>query len=565
MFGRYALGVHIGHDRGAALVEDGTLVAHVAEERLDRIKHSSSPELPLRSIRAVLATSRIQARDLGVIGISYTNVDIDRILPLLGDELRDRLATPSVEVVGVSHHESHAWSAYCTCDADEALVVVADGSGDIVDGRLEAESVYLGAADSISLLDRRLQDFGSCRWTRRNAFILPYMLEADRLKDISLGNKYEQFTYLTGFGEREAGKMMGLAPYAAPLFEPRIPHIDGLQFPLKFETGLDEIDHHWHRSGEPWHRFISSHAAGIAASAQALLEETMLAVLRALNPAGTHRTLCAAGGVFLNCQMNGRILQETKFRHLHVVPPAGDDGQSIGAAFCAYARVFGPPRRSSAPLPYLGPSYERDRIIASLDGAGLAVEELDDGPLIERLADQLAQGRVVGLLRGRSEAGPRALCHRSLLADPRGIGLKDELNRLKGRELFRPFAPAITEEDQARYFDLAAPSPYMLVATRLRAPYRQALPAIVHVDGSSRVQAVNRAREPFVHALLRAVESRTGHPVLLNTSFNLADEPIVESPEDAIATFRRSGIDLLVLEHFLVRRADPSAADLGRG
>jgi carbamoyltransferase len=554
---RYALGIHIGHDRGSALVDEGTLVAHVSEERLDRQKHSNSPELPLRSIEAVLEIGRIQPSDLGVVGISYTNVKIDSIIPLLRDETRDVLGTPSLDVLGVSHHDCHAWSSYCTCDDTEALVLVADGSGDIIDDRIESESVYVGSGDSMTLIDRRLQDFGSSRMTRRNSFVLQYMIESDRKKDISLGNKYEQFTYLTGFGQREAGKMMGLAPYADPLFRPDVPVILGLQFPLKFETGLVEIDRIWRESGEPWHSFVSRRTAAIAASGQLLLEEYMLALLNALNPTGVHRTLCTAGGVFLNCQMNGRILRETKFQRLHVVPAAGDDGQSIGAAFYAHQQAFGAPRRRSDPLPYLGLSYDRSAIQAQLRRVDLNVEEMEDAPLIERMADALAQGRVIALLRGRSESGPRALCHRSMLADPRKIGMKDYLNRLKGREVFRPFAPAVTEEDQSHYFELGTPSQYMLVATRLRPRFHEALPAIVHVDGSSRVQAVSMRKEPFVHALLRAFEARTGYPVLLNTSFNLGGEPIVETPKDAIDTFTRSNIDFLVMENHFVSRPSP--------
>ena len=248
MTGRHALGIHIGHDRGAALVSDGTLVAQIAEERLDRRKHSNSPELPLHSILAVLEIGRIRPADLGVAGISYTNVEIENIIALLRDEVRDALGTPSLNVLGVGHHDCHAWSSYCTSDVEDALIVVADGSGDIIGGRIESESVYAGSGDVISLIDRRLQDFGSSRMTRRNSFLLPYMIGADRRKGISLGNKYEQFTYLAGFGQREGGKTMGLAAYANPLFRPEVPTIRDLQFPLKFETGLLEIDRIWRQS-----------------------------------------------------------------------------------------------------------------------------------------------------------------------------------------------------------------------------------------------------------------------------------------------------------------------------
>jgi carbamoyltransferase len=559
MMGNHALGVHIGHDRGAALVSDGELVAQIAEERLDRRKHSPSPELPLRSIRAVLDLSAVRAEDLGVVGISYTGVQIERIVELLRDELRDALAVPNLDVVGLGHHECHAWAAYGTSDADRALIVVADGGGDLVGDRLEAESVYVGAGDAIELVDRRLQDVGLMNMSRRNSFVLPYMADADRGKVISLGHKYEQFTYLAGFGHREAGKTMGLAAYGQPMFVPEVPAFDGVHFPMTFETALTEIDHVWRRSGTPWHRFVEQRSADIAATGQRLLEEYMLALLTALDPGGTYGTLCAAGGVFLNCQMNGRILAERRFSEVHVVPAAGDDGLSIGAAFNAYRRVFGTVVRGSAPLPFLGPNYGDDDVRRALAPAGLLADRLDDAALIERIAVELAAGKVIGLARGRSETGPRALCHRSILADPRVVGMKDRLNALKGREPFRPFAPIVTAEDQARYFELTQLSPYMLLATRLRPALRAQLPAIVHVDGSSRVQAVARSKEPFVHSLLRAFEARSGHPVLLNTSFNLAEEPIVESPADAVATYLRSQLDALVVGSYYIDSKDRTA------
>ncbi len=560
---QHSLGVHLGHDRGAALVSDGQLIAQIAEERLDRRKHSNSPELPLKSIKAVLDTAGIRAGDLAIAGISYTNVEIDRVIHLLRDELRDALAAPQLEVLGVGHHDCHAWSTYCTSDLDAAMIVVADGSGDIIGHRVEAESVYVGSGDGIELIDRRLQDFGLARMTRRNSFLLPYMTEVDRKKQISLGHKYEQFTYLSGFGEREGGKTMGLAAYGKSLLETRIPAIEDLQFFLTFETGLTDVDRTWQNSGEPWHRFARGRAADIAATGQHLLEEYMIALLNALNPAGSHRALCGAGGVFLNCQLNGRILADTRFQRIHVVPAAGDDGLCIGAAFYTFHQAFRRLRRGADTLPFLGPSYGDTVIEEWLDYFGLQARRLGNPELAERMAADLAEGRIIGLLRGRSETGPRALCHRSILADPRDAGMKDRLNRLKGREPFRPFAPVVTEEAQVKYFELEQSSPYMLLATRLRPQFRSALPAIVHVDGSSRVQAVPDGKEPFVRALLRAFEIRTGFPMLLNTSFNLAGDPIVESPYDALVTYLRSSIDVLVMEGFYVDTKVPMRPQAG--
>jgi len=556
MSGRHCLGVHIGHDRGAALVSDGELVASIAEERLDRKKHSNSAALPMKSIEAVFNIAGIEAADLGAVGICDTKVEIGGAVPLLRHELRDLLQVPHLDVIGVDHHDCHSWSTYCTFDGDDALIVVADGAGEVIGDRIEAESVYVGFGAAIELTHRRLQEFGLTQISRRNSYLLPYMNDIDRKKEISLGHKYEQFTYIVGFGEREAGKTMGLAAYGTPLYEIATPALQDGQFSLTFQDGLAEVDRIWKASGQPWHTFVERRKADIAATGQKLLETYMVALLNALNPTGAHRTLCAAGGVFLNCQMNSLILRETKFDEMHVFPAAGDDGQCVGAAFYAYNQVFGEPKRGSAPLPYLGRRYCDSDIQYAVDKVGLRAQRLDNRELTDLVAADLAAGKVVGLLRGRSELGPRALCHRSILADPRLPGMKDHLNHLKGRELFRPFAPVVTAENQAEYFEREHPSPYMLFATCLRPQYRHCLPAVVHVDGSSRVQAVTQSQEPFVHALLRCFERHSGFPILLNTSFNLAGDPIVESPHDAIATYRNSGIDVLVMENFYLDRKD---------
>jgi carbamoyltransferase len=550
-----ALGIHIGHDRGAAIVCNGQLVAQMAEERLDRRKHSNSAELPAKSVAEVLAIAGLRGEEIGSVGVSYTNVVIGDIVEQLAPEIRELLNAPSVLIHGVGHHDCHAWSAYYTSDFDRALVLVADGAGDIVDNRIEAESLYLAEDNRLTLLERRLQDFGLARTTRRNSFNLAYMSEVDRAKQISLGRKYEQLTYLIGFGHGHAGKTMALASYANPLFTPQVPDFTDLQFPLSFEDGLVEINDLWNRSGQPWHHFVRKNAAGIAAAGQAMLEAYVTRLLKVIDSSQGGGVLCAAGGIFLNCQMNQRILTDTDFKKLHVTPAAGDDGQCIGAAFAAYDKEFGRSRRTSSVLPYLGRSYTRAEIEDRLGYFKISAILLDDEQLIRQLVRDIDKGRIVGLLRGRSEVGPRALCHRSLLADPRAEGMKDRLNIVKGRELFRPFAPVVTADAQFRYFDLAQDSPFMLLAAMVRDEYRESLPAITHVDGSARVQAMTRETDAFVYDLLKAFEAETGFPIILNTSFNVAGDPIVESPHDAIVTFLNSDIDVLVMENYYVEKS----------
>lgn len=553
-----ALGIHIGQDRGAAIVSNGRLVAQMAEERLDRRKHSNSAELPTKAIAAVLEIANLRREEIGSVGISYTNVVINDALEQLAAEIREWLNASSIPVHGIGHHDCHAWSTYYTSDFNHALVLIADGAGDIINNRIEAESLYLAEGHRLTLLSRRLQDFGLARTTRRNSFNLAYMNKLDRVKQISLGRKYEQFTYLIGFGHGHAGKTMALASYADPLFTPQVPDFTDLQFPLSFEDGLIEIDEHWKRSGQPWHHFIKSNAPAIAASGQAMLEGYMTQLLKVINSNPSGKMLCAAGGVFLNCQLNQRILTNTRFKKLHITPAAGDDGQCIGAAFAAYHKEFGRVQRTSSVLPYLGRSYSRSEIEGRLKYFRIRGTRLDDVQLIRRMVRDITKGRIVGFLRGRSEVGPRALCHRSLLADPRAEEMKDRLNLVKGRELFRPFAPVVIAEAQFHYFDLAQNSPYMLLAAMVRDEYRARLPAITHVDGSARVQAITREMDAFVYNLLKAFEAKTELPILLNTSFNVAGDPIVESPHDAIVTFLNSDIDVLVMENYYVEKRSHS-------
>lgn len=534
------------------MVKNGVLVACVSEERLDRRKHSNSPEIPLRAIRAVLDIEGISADRLAAAAISYTNVVIGDIVDQLTDELHDLLKVPTLRVFGANHHECHALSTYFTSGEKDALVVVADGAGDIVDARIEAESVFEGAGATLSFVGARLQDFGLTRTDRRNTFNPAYMHSVDREKQISLGRKYEQLTYLIGFGHGQSGKTMGLAAYAQPLFEIPAQKGVGLDFSLTFADALDQVNAIWLASGKPWHRFVKDNKAPLAASAQALIENYMVGLLNDLHRERPHEALCVAGGLFLNCKMNHEILRRTPFRRLHIFPAAGDDGQAVGAAFLAHRRVAVPSAPQVLDTAYYGPAHGTAEINDRIDHFGLYSKAYDSAWLIERMADDLAAGKVIGLLRGRSEIGPRALGHRSILADPRRKGMKDLLNRIKGREAFRPFAPMTTAEDQFEYFDLVQASPFMLLATSLKPQHHETLPAIVHADGTSRVQAVSKTAEPFLHNLLKAFEARTGYPIILNTSFNLAGEPIVQSPHDAISTYLRSNLDVLVMENVYV-------------
>jgi len=550
---RIALGIHLGHDRGVAIVRDGLLVGQLAQERIDRRKHSPSPEIPYQALDKLLRYLDLKPSDIGAVGFSYTNVRVEDAAKQFTDELRDHYKVRRWPIYPARHHDCHALATFYTSGFTETLILVADGAGDIVGQRLEAETLYRASVGEIRPIAQRLQHFGLTRTDRRNAFNYDYMHEVDRVKQISIGRKYEQITYLLGFSHGESGKTMGLASYGKSLFDFADIDVHDFNFSLTFADLLNDIAKLQQKSGLPFYRFVRERRADLAATVQLLAERHIVTLLRNINPIGKQRFLCLAGGLFLNCLLNHRILEQTRFERIHIFPAAGDDGQAVGAALHAYQEEFGAPCSSSETLPYLGIAYDKSTIRKALCDFDVRHSYLPHAELAERTASYLAAGATVGLFRGRSEVGPRALCHRSILADPRRKSMRDHLNRrVKYRESFRPFGPVVTEEDQFRFFELKQESPFMLLAANVRPEYHRRLAAITHVDGTARPQAVSRKKDAFVHALLRAFERRTGYPVLLNTSFNLNDEPIVETPRDALSTFLRSRLDVLVLENALI-------------
>lgn len=550
---KICLGIHIGHDRGAAITKNGLLIGQLSEERLDRVKHSNSPELPKRAISKLLEWHRIGIKQITAVGISYTNVNIDSIIEELSDEICDFLGV-NVPVHGFSHHLCHAYSTFYTSPFESSAILVADGAGDISGSQIEAESMYYAENGNIKTLATRYQDFGLSRTARRNSYSPSYIHPEDRSKEISLGRKYEQFTYLIGFKHGEAGKTMGLASFSAPLFEIEPPKFNSLDFSLTFSSYIDEIKEYSKGSPLPWHNFLKKYSSDIASVGQEVIEKYVLRVAQNLHEMTKSSNLSLAGGVFLNCLLNHKILEQTPFEKVHIIPAAGDDGQCVGAALLSHCKEFGPPVSSDSTLPYLGISYGEDEILERLGYFKLNYTTLNDDDLVDRLAQVLTEHKIIGILRGRSELGPRALGHRSILANPSDVNLKDKLNLLKGRELFRPFAPIVTREEEDNYFDLKQKSPYMLLAGHVRPEFRDQLPAITHVDGTARVQSVSYPSEPFLHDLLNSFKKQSGCGVLLNTSFNLAGDPIVESPNDAISTFLSSELDCLVMENYFITK-----------
>jgi carbamoyltransferase len=558
----------IGHDPAAALLRDGKLAAFVAEERLSRVKHGFNlggrTVLPRLAMRSCLEQAGLSWSDVDLVAhyCRFTADGVDRRLADVGGSLdgsrfavlrneyasayRSRLArevllaqladptTGRIEsdrFVPVDHHLAHAAAAFYTSPFDEALILIVDGYGE------EDSSLWArGDADGIH---------------PRGAIRLP----------TSLGLLYQVVTTYLGF--RSFGdeyKVMGLASYGDPRpFRAAFEALVHLNPDGTYETaGLSRVDllpflRESFGEIQPTGGF-SRKAADIAAALQAALEQALLHQLAALKAREGVDRLCLSGGVALNACANGTILRSGLFRQIHITPAAGDDGASLGAALYVQHEVLKGREREPLRHVYWGPAFDRSRIEGALRRTPhVRWERRDD--IEDVAAERIAAGLMVGWFQGRMEMGPRALGARSILADPRRAAVRDALNAsVKGREPFRPFAPSVIDRCASEYFDIPAgtDSPFMLVTFPTHEARRDRIPAVVHVDGSARIQTVSQRENPRFHKLIACFRERTGVPVLLNTSFNRAGEPIVNSPEDAIRCFLKSGLGALVLEDYLV-------------
>jgi carbamoyltransferase len=578
------LGIHIGHDRSAALVKNGRLIAHVAQERLDRIKMSAGSRIPFLAIEAVLRQTGYMIRDVNAVGFTFENCMVDRLAAWFGEQLACYFDVPEITAIPVSHHVAHAWSVRALSNFERCAVLVCDGAGDFIRQQtselttaagnrfpqegMEGETLFLADGDTLELCDRRLQSFLHDIYDRPFFYNASQMPEFFGEQSVGIGRKYEQFTYFIGFGNEQNGKTMGLASYGNPLVDLSKWPVTDFNYQLTLADIIREIEELAAASSLPIGAFLRRHRADAASTVQRFTEEALIGLARHTKKILGEARLCMSGGVFLNCIANHKIAKADLFKEIFVMPASGDEGHALGAAFAVSAML-----RGKAPKPtshdiyrdelippvllYPGISYDRPTIESAIARNNLCYEWLEDDVLVERIAALIDGGKTVGLLRGRSELGPRALGHRSILADPRSPTMKDHLNaRVKFREAFRPYAPMILAEHAVDIFDLAQPSPFMLFACDVRPKFQPLLPAITHVDGTARVQTVDD-KEPFLQSLLKAFYQRTGFAVLLNTSFNLAGDPIVESPEDAIRAFLSCGLDALVIEGALIIKTQP--------
>jgi carbamoyltransferase len=406
----------------------------------------------------------------------------------------------------------------------------------------------------------------------------------------SLGIFYTAITQWLGFLHYgDEGKVMGLAPYGDP--DRHLPTMRRIARSDSgwFRLGLEYFTHHTQGVEMTWAdgsptigrifapqleqelgpgrqpgEELETRHMDVAASLQARLEELVIELSRGLARTTGSRNLCLAGGVALNAVANGRIRPETPFDEVYVQPAAGDSGTALGAAFDVWNEALGRPRSFVMRHAFTGPSYTEGEIQSALAAAGLEGARLADDVLYRTVAERIAAGDVVGWFQGRMELGPRALGNRSILADPRRIEMKDVLNaRVKHREAFRPFAPSVLAERTEEWFDQSYPSPFMVLVYNVLPEKRRLVPAVTHVDGTGRLQTVDRDANPNYHRLIREFEGLTGVPIVLNTSFN-ETEPIVMSPEHALETFAKTRIDVLVIGNHVVQRSDSTYVESGK-
>lgn len=552
-----SLGIHMGHDRSVSVVCDGELLGSLAAERVDRKKHSISSKVPFETIETLLNYLCIDIYTIKYVGITYAAVNINNLSQFYADQLQEHYPNWNFKIIPVSHHLAHAASSYYTSEFDKALVFIADGGGDLVNGFEEAESLYIATRQNgLQLLEQRLQTNAIHTLAREQFHLYPYMNDLYRTEQISIAKKYEQITYILGFGWNQSGKTMGLASYGKELFQIKVPDISNLQYDLTAEFLIKEIYQLYLSSGTSYQSYISENREDIAKTLQTFTETLVIDIIGYLLKKYQIYHICFAGGLFLNCLLNHKLLEKYPEITIHICPAAGDDGQSIGAAYIAYQYFIDKKLRNinSCPLPYLGISYNNEQIKDAIERKYLSYkyyENRDD--LCKIIATEIYNNKIIGFFTGRSEVGPRALCHRSLLANATWSNMKDYLNeKVKHRESFRPFAPVVMEEFEQQYFNIKQHSPYMLLAPTVVAEYASQIPSVVHVDQTARVQSVNKKNNAFIYQIIKSFYELSGVPVLLNTSFNDNGEPIVETPQDAINTFLSTEIDILVLENFLI-------------
>ncbi len=580
------------HDSAAALLKDGEIIAAAQEERFSRKKNT--PDFPEEAIKFCLEFANINIKDIDYIVFyekpfekferifksilaTYPRSIIsfkDIITAWFGkklwikDIIADKLDISTDKIYFVEHHLSHAASSFLSSPFNSAAILTIDGVGE-------------WATTTIGVGKRDIK-------TGNNKIILEKEIHFPH----SIGLLYSAFTAFLGFKVNEGEyKVMGMAPFGEPKYVNKIKdNIVYINRDGSFKLNMKYFTYHYHNKktynrkfkkvfGPPrkpdsdfvaklkgWKVDIiekeSKYYADVAASIQKVTEDIILNIVNKLYEESKEKYLCIAGGVGLNSVANGRILRESKFENIYIQPASGDAGGAVGAALYFYYVVLKNKGKYVMENAYLGKEYSDNDIKYFLNKNGIPYKRLPDTKLYDEVIKALGEKKIVGWFQGRFEWGPRALGNRSILADPRFPEIKDIVNlKIKFREPYRPFAPAVLDEDVEKYFEIknpdkVLPAKFMLLVTNVRKSKRNKIPAVTHVDGTGRIQIVKRKDNRRYYDLIKRFKEKTGIGVILNTSFNLKGEPIVNTPENAFNTFMKSGMDLLVLNNFIIYKKD---------
>ena len=554
------------HDAAAALLSDGVLAAAAQEERFTRKKHD--PDFPLHALEFCLRQAGISDRELDyVVFYDKPFIKFERLLQTyiatfpfglpsyikalpvwlkeklwVRQQLREQVPQAR-EVLFTEHHQAHAASAFFCSPFEEAAILTLDGVGE-----WETTTSGFGRGTSLAL---------------SKSIVFPH----------SLGLLYSAFTYYLGFKVNSAEyKVMGLAPYGEPRFYDLIlKELVDLKDDGSFRLNLRYFEYHvgLRMTGRAFERLLgqprrepesglTQFHKDVAASIQKATDTIVVAIARSLQRQTRLRNLCMAGGVALNCVTNSKVLEESGFQGMFVQPAAGDAGGALGAALYVQHAVLHQPRTFVMDHAFWGPEFSNDQIDEFLVERGIPFKRCRRNDLLQQTASALADQQVVGWFQGRMEYGPRSLGSRSILADARNPKNQSIVNlKIKFRESFRPFAPTILEERTSEYFAWDRQSPFMLFVAQAR-DGRNLIPAVTHVDGSARLQTINRQQNELFYDLISEFDRQTGCPVLINTSFNVRGEPIVCSLEDAWKCFKRTEMDVLVLGNYILDKKQMS-------
>jgi len=559
------------HDAAAALITDGVIVAAAEEERFSRKKHDS--DFPSNAIDFVLTQGGIDVSEVDYVVfyekpfkkfhriLTSTFSNYPKSIRVFQESMRSwltyklwikqhittHLNIKSDKILFSDHHLSHAASCFYPSPFKHSAILTVDGAGEWT-----TASYGVGKKNKIKLIKE-----------------LHY--------PNSVGLLYSAFTAFLGYkvngGE---GKVMGLAPYGKPKYVEDVYRVvkqhkdssielDLSYFDFQFSITRTYSDKFLDLFGTPTPpnqaHIVTEHNADIASSIQHVLEEIVIKMAIYVRKKTKQKNLCMAGGVFLNSVANERILKKSGFKKIFIQPAAGDSGGALGAALYAYHHVLNNSNRAQMTHAYLGKSYDNDEIKTYLDFVGVKYRKLSRNVLVKKTAKAIEKGKIIGWMQGRFEYGPRALGNRSIMADPRQYWMKDVLNaRVKFREGFRPFAPSALIEHGSKVFDTPSdvvshhPLRYMLYVVDVKKSWREKVPAINHVDNTARPQFVVKDTNPLYHEVINTFYKSTGVPLIVNTSFNLRGEPIVNTPENAYNTFNKSGIDILAMGNYWVEK-----------